>query len=121
MLYKEEGRALIIINKDHPENRQRFTSAHELGHFVLKHKGRFFVDKGTVIYRDNQSSTGEIEEERDANKFAAELLMPEKFIRRDVKKPINVGDVRDIDKLAKKYKVSVQAMTYRLTNLQLIR
>jgi hypothetical protein len=60
-----------------PLGRRRFTAAHELGHFVLHRDrmGRWLADtKETVIEANDQEDTREME--RQANCFAAVLLMP---------------------------------------------
>jgi len=57
--------------------------------------------------------------EIDANQFAAELLMPKSFLLSDFSGM--KGDQEDIVvRLAKRYKVSRQAMEYRLANLGLL-
>lgn len=55
----------------------------------------------------------------EANAFAMELLMPEKFLRRDVATlgGIDIEDDEKVTRLARKYKVSVQVMTLRLGQL----
>lgn len=76
---KRPGQSVkIFLNaEDHP-NRQRFTCAHEIGHYVQRDDEEFeFVD-----YRDMTASLGVEEDERYANAFAAALLMPEKEVRR---------------------------------------
>jgi Zn-dependent peptidase ImmA (M78 family) len=56
--------------------------------------------------------------EIEANRFAAELLMPYNMVLADLKKrPIDVENEEAIRELAQKYQVSVQAMTHRITNL----
>ena len=79
MLYRADGRALIGVNSKHATTRQRFTVAHEIGHLVL-HKGRpMFIDRFVrVNWRNGVSDTDEVQ----ANAFAAELLMPRKFVER---------------------------------------
>ncbi len=59
VLMKDGDRAIIGVNARHAPTRQRFTIAHELGHFVL-HSGRdLFVDKDYIVhFRDEHSSTG---------------------------------------------------------------
>lgn len=117
--------AIIGVNKSHPENRQRFTIAHEIGHFKLHKYEGFHFDGivGTSLkMRDENSSTGLIKEEREANFFASELLMPLHFIQRDI---VNFSDSdllfdNDLPKLARKYKVSVRSLTFRLANLGFI-
>jgi Zn-dependent peptidase ImmA (M78 family) len=63
-------------------------------------------------------------EEIAANAFAAELLMPDKFVRTEIVRLFNKKSVLDredlINKLAGTFKVSVQAMEYRLNNLGIL-
>lgn len=58
-------------------------------------------------------------EELEANVFAMELLMPEEFLRRDLTElgSIDVCDDANIRKLAKRYEVSEQLMTFRIADL----
>lgn len=69
-LVKKEGKdPAIYLNREDSRNRKRFTCAHELGHFIRRsdeHEQFEYVD-----YRDEQSATGTVEEERFANGFAA--------------------------------------------------
>jgi Zn-dependent peptidase ImmA (M78 family) len=124
---KRDGRNVIGANKAHPKNRQRFTVAHELGHFLL-HEGELVhldeeMGSFTVDFRDAVSSKGEDVNEKEANYFAAELLMPEKFLRQDLRgKRLDLfDDGEELQQLARKYKVSTQALTFRLTNLNYIK
>ncbi len=57
--------------------------------------------------------------EREANHFAMALLMPEAWLRADIKKlgGIDIADDLEIEKLAKKYKVSTTLMTMRIAQL----
>jgi Zn-dependent peptidase ImmA (M78 family) len=55
------------------------------------------------------------DQEREANQFASALLMPEDWLKAEVKK---TG--LDLDKLSKKFDVSKQALTIRLLDLKLI-
>lgn len=122
VLVIKNGKGTIGINPSESSVRQRFTIAHELGHYELHNDGdELFVDKGfKVLFRDQNSSKGEIKKEQEANAFAAALLMPEKFIRKEIER--NSFDLTDEDsmkKLAKTFNVSVPAMTYRISNLGL--
>lgn len=108
-LVKEAGGPpRVYLNDAHHKNRQRFTTAHEVGHFVDRagDDEMEFVDS-----RDATSAWGTKPEERYANAFAAELLMP----RREVKRYANLGAVA----AARVFVVSVESMGLRLTNLQL--
>ncbi len=117
-------KAIIGVNAAHPENRKRFTVAHELGHYVL-HEGRtIHVDENPkklafrINLRDEKSAKGDDDDEKEANLFAAELLMPAKFLEKDLKgKDIDLLDDEQLVDLAAKYKVSVQALSFRLANL----
>jgi len=104
--------------KDH-YYRRRFTIAHELGHYLL-HKR--LIDSGvddTKAYRSlnigkfNNTKIGP-EQEAEANKAAARLLMPAKLVRRYYEE-LN----GDVEALAKKFQVSYEAMGYRLQGLGL--
>ncbi|MBK8246841.1 MAG: ImmA/IrrE family metallo-endopeptidase [Gemmatimonadetes bacterium] len=121
MLVRAEGGAVIGVHFAHPPNRQRFTIAHELGHFVL-HEGGTYVDRGTTLrLRSVASNSGSIVEEREANQFAAALLMPAAWLRREVKMhAIDLGDDESLRLLCERFGVSNQAMMYRLMNLRLL-
>lgn len=126
MLVMKEGKAIISINKGHHKNRQRFSIAHELGHYFLhRNASDVFIDKSMVFLRDKSSSDGSQMQEIEANNFAAELLMPEEKLKEKIRKtPIHLDNeidaVAKLNKLAKQFKVSTQALTIRLTRLGLI-
>lgn len=60
------------------------------------------------------------QENAEANLFARCLLMPEKFLRRDVTEPLDVCEDARIEKLAKRYQVTEQMMIIRLCELKLL-
>jgi len=126
ILVVEKKRAAIGYNMSHAPVRQRFTIAHEIGHYVLHAKNsaqsHLFIDKHVTYRRDGLSSTGNDQQEVEANAFAAALLMPEKLIRKEIEKQdFDLDDDDDIDKLAKIFNVSTTAMANRLANLELLR
>jgi Zn-dependent peptidase ImmA (M78 family) len=93
----------------------------------LGHKGEEdHVDwEFTIIRRDGRSSEASVTEEIEANSFAANLLMPKRFIVEDLEFQLasrSDGELpRDqLTALARKYQVSETAMTFRLINLGLI-
>lgn len=117
-LVMTESQPIITINQGNYKTRKRFTIAHEIGHFILHSKEQpFFVDKAPrVMYRNEASSTGEILKEREANAFAAALLMPKELLEDEIKNAPN--DISQaIEFLADKFKVSENAMSFRLSNL----
>ena len=99
---------MIRINKVHGKTRQRFSIAHELGHFVYhKDDENEFVD--TTFFRGMTSGN----KEYTANKFASELLMPEEQVRHLIDKE----NVRSVAELAARFGVSSAAMLYRVKEL----
>lgn len=125
-LSREHGTPVIAVNSLHHENRQRFTIAHELGHLQL-HAGTLYFDHHTPFqkrFRRGLASQGTDQEEIEANFFAASLLMPRLFLEEDAKAGLLDGiDLEELDSLrslAKRYRVSPQAMALRLVNLGII-
>ncbi len=124
----------IIYNSSHHPNRQRFTIAHEIGHFVLHHTAsvdRLFVDEKFAVYKragtstdpeySGLDSTTTPTEEREANQFASALLMPESRLRKYLEdRQLAVLDDYDVSVLARSFGVSEQAMTLRATRLNLL-
>jgi len=97
MLKKEEnGHFTIYINDTHAQTRQRFTIAHELGHYMLH---RNLIGNGIAddcAYRSTSSDVYKNtnigkSEETEANQFAASILMPKPAIE-NVKTLTKVDD-----------------------------
>ena len=117
-LYLKDNKSIIVVNDSHPEVRQRFTIAHELGHLLLNHNSDLFVDNENILYRATQTKDANYKLEKEANKFAAELLMPEEMLTDELLKgEIFLDDTDELNKLANKLQVSPQALTIRLSNL----
>lgn len=117
MLLAKKERAVIVVNSKHHRNRQRFSLAHELGHYVLHREG-----EAEVFHRDEVSSLGTSRVEVEANTFAAELLMPEEDIRNWAESyEFDLLDERAITEKAGELGVSVQALSIRLDRLGLLR
>jgi Zn-dependent peptidase ImmA (M78 family) len=119
------ARPVIGVNSLHSPTRQRFTIAHEIGHFLLHKAEQIHVDRITaglhVKKRDGLSSEGTDVDEREANLFAAELLMPKKYLEKDISSGgFSLLDEEALDQLAEKYLVSTQALTFRLSYLGFI-
>lgn len=119
----------IYVNILDPEVRQRFTIAHEIGHILLGHEGISYRDPNYQKYNDFIKRMNEV----NANSFAAELLMPEKLLRKALEKTMSELNYdtkqkfsdSDIDYLAentaKKMIVSLESFKYRLKNLNIFR
>lgn len=107
-LLKKDMAVIGINNSQHPR-RQRFTLAHEIGHYVLEHK---IMNIGDLVDDANTDTSSPIE--REANYFASCLLMPRELVKKHIKGKY------EIKELAKKFDVSEQAMTIRILELGLI-
>jgi Zn-dependent peptidase ImmA (M78 family) len=122
-LIRDGESVVIAVNSAQHENRQRFTIAHEIGHFLL-HKGTqvHFDEDFRVNYRNAVSSEATNIGEIEANRFAAALLMPEDFLRRDLLRlqPDHERINETIQSLSVRYKVSTRAIELRLVNLGFI-
>ncbi|REE21194.1 uncharacterized protein DUF955 [Paraburkholderia sp. BL27I4N3] len=105
--YVHEDVPTIEYNGRDPLVRQRFTIAHELGHFALAHGAR--PRDGAEAF----SLTNYDPLEADANKFAAELLMPAAVVNG----MIRMHDITDFERLSHMFNTSGVAMKYRLKNL----
>lgn len=103
----------IGINKKQVEVRQRFSIAHELGHYLSGHEN-FTHEKKIFVDPEKKYLDPQHRQEVEADEFAAELLMPEFMLRKDV-----LENHLDTPALAKKYNVSEQAMWIQLINLGL--
>jgi Zn-dependent peptidase ImmA (M78 family) len=107
--------AEIHVNREDSDVRQRFTCAHELGHYVMRSddEGAFGEDWGHVAFRDSRSQTGEEPHEVWANRFAAALLMPRDLVEEQYR------ELPEVAILAGRFAVSAEAMSYRLRFLGL--
>lgn len=106
-----QGKPQIIINQANPVTRRRFTCAHELGH-MMDPRRDVDRDTGYTDNRDTLSSAGTDPREIFANNFAAALLMPSDEVE------WLAGEL-DLYALARRFRVSTEAMAHRLKNLRL--
>ncbi|MDD2208754.1 MAG: ImmA/IrrE family metallo-endopeptidase [Bacilli bacterium] len=109
VIIQQEDLNVVGVNSNHAIVRQRFSIAHELGHYLLGHDSTKMVDTTFDV------STNK---EQQANEFAAELLMPLDLLKKDIE---NHPREYDIPALAKRYDVSAQAISVRLLQTGLIK
>lgn len=101
----------ILVNARDHQNRQRFTVAHELAHYILHRDliGDEIVDD--ALYRS--SLGGHLETQ--ANRLAADIILPASQITRMLN---DIGnEPTSVPALAAKFNVSEQAMSIRLKEL----
>lgn len=98
----------ILLNSNQPENRIRFSLAHEIAHYYLNH---YSNQERAISLLGRHSS----EIEKDADKFASELLIPKNILTEEVRKITkNSFSEKDVYKLSDKFAVSYQAMLLAL-------
>jgi Zn-dependent peptidase ImmA (M78 family) len=124
---RDGGNWVIGVNTATSPRRQRFTIAHELGHLLL-HEGKPLITDYSVLVnrRDAKSAMGTDSEEIEANGFAAAILMPQHIVMASLHEEVHsrVDTFRSRDELiaamARRFDVSLEAMSYRLIRLNLI-
>jgi len=119
MIAQRSGSSMILVNQSDSPNRKRFTIAHELGHHFLHLQGEDgeFVDGEADLFRETPGTvetTDKAMMEVQANKFAASLLMPSELVRQEWDK------LRSVERIARHFNVSEEAMGYRLNRLGLL-
>ena len=137
----------LLVEKDDRIERRRFSAAHELGHYLLhfvpriktqSERGEYLCldesllqteETGVQLPHDSlvfSQPSGEhpatlhadtLEMETEANRFAAELLIPEAACRKLVAR---YGERATPRRLATEFMVSSAAMEYRLRSLGLL-
>ena len=107
----ENGRSYIVLKESLSDNRKKFTIAHELGHFYLPwHSDLMFgCDISEMDFRNDY-----VPREKEANLFAAELLMPESEFKSDFTGKI---DYSTVSRMADIFEVSFQAALSRCIDL----
>jgi len=102
--FNEKNKPVAVaagVRQGVPGDRQRFSLAHELGHILLK-------------------VGPEMDEEKAAYRFASALLAPANALRREVGERRSAVDLGELAMLKQRYRVSLQAMVYRLRELEII-
>lgn len=108
---KPESGVDLFINESHAPVRQRFTTAHELGHYFSvqsdpeRAKGPYMFERGPL------ASCGTDRDEIYANAFAAALLAPADEVKRLAK----IG--MPAHAMAARFQISLDAMNIRLSNV----
>lgn len=99
---QRDGRVpVVVINSQDTGERQRFTLAHELGHLVL-------------------DVADELDEERASHRFASAFLMPAEVLLSEVGRHRTAVSLGELFQLKRLFGVSVQAITYRCKDLEIL-
>lgn len=101
------GKSYIFLKKSLDDNRKKFTIAHELGHFYIPWHSElmFGCDINEIDFKNDYAPR-----EKEANMFAAELLMPSEEFKKNFSSIISY---KGISELANRFGVSFQAALNR--------
>lgn len=122
-----DGRFKVVVNQGESPQRKRFTAAHELGHYLIqrdllceegimkRHTDRLFGD----VVLPAQSSPITHRHEVQANKMAAQIIMPATRIK-ELWAALDGHSEDKIATLAEKFDVSIAAMSIRAKTLRLV-
>jgi Zn-dependent peptidase ImmA (M78 family)/transcriptional regulator with XRE-family HTH domain len=112
LIWSDELGACVAVNRAHPRPRQRWSLAHELGHFLRDREAGDVLDDSALKH------PGEVFPEA----FARELLLPAIGVQKRFAERCRAGKFTPLDLhgLARAFGVSFQAMTLRLEELRLL-
>jgi len=107
----EKSHGIIAVRSDSIPQRQRFSIGHELAHFLIpthESSKQGFLCKEIAAYKNVNGDP----QEREADSFSADLLMPYHLIRPDI---VSIGepDLEKILSLSKKYEMSMESFLRR--------
>lgn len=101
------GRPVIYVAQDQPRQRQRFTAAHELGHILLGHVGKY-----NLVNREPSETDNPVEQE--ANVFASRLLAPACVLwALDIHTPEDIAALCQISYRAASFRAKRMELLYR--------
>lgn len=112
--WNEDGGAMLTVSDLGSAQRQRFTVAHELGHFVLRQE---MLDEGSPeAFRAVARNRKEVAEEEElANLIAAEILMPRSAVVSEVsRRGLSLDSAQS---MSKQFKVSRIALLRRISDV----
>lgn len=126
VIRKEGENFVIYVNADQPPTRKMFTIAHEIGHYMAHHD---FLESGNEHMDEIEQFVGKIALKRDhaqtlnperrgmeteANKIAADILMPENEFRQIWQ---SKAETEGVEAIARYFGVSVSAASVRAINV----
>lgn len=110
----ERSNGIILVNRGAHRFRQRFTIAHELGHFLIpthmpNKEGHFLCSKADMALLSPKENDRRVRMEVEANRFASLILIPPPRLRPALveKRELNVLHMIE---LAQRFAVSKEAM-----------
>jgi Zn-dependent peptidase ImmA (M78 family)/transcriptional regulator with XRE-family HTH domain len=113
LIWSDDIGACVAINRAHPPERQRWSLAHEVGHFLRDREA------GDVLDEDDSLK---LPSELFPEAFAKEFLLPASGVQKRFAERCRVGTFTPVDlhALARAFGVSFHAMAVRLEELRLL-
>ena len=108
-IIENDNGVMIKINRHDVKERQRFTLAHELAHYLLHRDELRNGIEDTMLYRSTLSDSLEIQ----ANKLAADIVLPFSLIEQEMFAPDTRLEAK-IERIACLAKISIPAVQIRL-------
>ncbi len=100
---RADGVPIIVVAKEWPGDRQRFTLAHELGHLVL----------------DDRLAAGQ-DEKKACNHFAGAFLLPRQEVIKQIGQHRNALEVRELYMLKQEFGISMLGALFRIRQAGII-
>lgn len=100
---------LIVVSDKLSDTKERFTIAHELGHLIIHYGVHYCNADDLKMYISTKAK------ESEANSFAAELLLPESAVQRQLK--ANDVSIELAANLSRQYRISITAAMLHLIDL----
>jgi len=121
LLHEQNQFVLVCNNRRYPRGspRSRYTFAHELGHFFIPSHRHALVAGLLAARLPRQGPWGNRTTEEEADRFAANLLMPAPLFSQLATTTPGTA-LQKITTLAKTFETSITATAYRLIELDLL-
>ncbi len=111
--------AFITVNAHSTTPRQRFSAAHELGHWMWD-RGKMAFACGGMLPKDGELAQESDTIERRANRYAVDLLLPEKLFYKRVEGARTSPCLQMVQSLAQEFQTSLTATAIRYVELSAI-
>ena len=120
--FDDKSSGSILINENNFPRRQRFTIGHELGHYLNPWHdpgsgGKFMCKSTDMVVSQYKPNDTRQKMEVEANQFSAELLMPSKFFKAELR-CLGASEIDHIVTLSNKFDVSKESLGRRYIEFQ---
>lgn len=114
---ENKANGAILVHADRPETRKRYTIAHEIGHYVNpNHRASspegFRCSRKDMAIHSAKAGDRHAKMEAEANQFAAELLMPDSYVKSFMRRRVG-ADLEHVIAMAEWFEVSKEAAARR--------